>query len=178
MMTAAEHLGRALLELAEQGHATPCQGRRRDRWTSDSAEDREWAASVCLTLGCPVLEQCAAAADERDERHHVWGARDRTPPPASRRYSVTSRRTTSSDEQRDEDAGGVGVDHPYGLDLSEAKATAAERSTRATESDESHREHREPTTTPSERRRGRRPRLMAASLPPPLAQSRFCAPTP
>ncbi len=78
MTAAAEALGHALLELADQGRATPCQGRRRDRWTSDDADQREWAARVCSTLGCAVLEQCAAAADEHDERHHVWGGRDRT----------------------------------------------------------------------------------------------------
>ncbi len=78
-MTAVEQLTLALADLADRGEPTPCQSsRRRDRWTSDDAEEREWAASVCLILGCPVLEQCAAAADERDERHHVWGGRDRT----------------------------------------------------------------------------------------------------
>ncbi len=84
-MTAAERLTRALVDLADRGELTPCQGRRRDRWTSDDATDREWAASVCLTLACRVLEQCAALADERDERHHVFGGVDRTPPPTSRR---------------------------------------------------------------------------------------------
>ncbi len=77
-MTAAEALSIALLELAEQARATPCQGRRRDRWTSESAEDRAWAATVCVTLACPVLEECGAAADEQDERFGVWGGRDRT----------------------------------------------------------------------------------------------------
>ncbi len=84
-MTAAEVLGRALLELAEQGQATPCQGRRRDRWTSDDAEERAWAASVCVTLACPVLGQCGAAADEQDERANVWGGRDRTTATTRRR---------------------------------------------------------------------------------------------
>jgi len=77
-MSAAEAFGRALLELAEQGRSTPCQGRRRDRWTSESAEDRAWAAAVCVGLSCQLLEQCGAAADERDERANVWGGRDRT----------------------------------------------------------------------------------------------------
>ncbi len=87
-MSAAEALGKALLELAEQGRATPCQGRRRDRWTSESAEDRLWAASVCVGLNCEVLLQCRAAAAESEEKHHVWGGTDRTPPPASRRRSA------------------------------------------------------------------------------------------
>ena len=77
-MTAAEALTLALLELADQGRPTPCQGRRRDRWTSESAEERAWAASVCVTLDCPVLEVCAAAAVERKESFAVWGGRDRT----------------------------------------------------------------------------------------------------
>ena len=77
-MTAAEALDHALLELAEQGRATPCQGPRGDRWTSESAEDRDWAAAVCTSLVCPLLVQCGAAADEAKERFAVWGGRDRT----------------------------------------------------------------------------------------------------
>ncbi len=83
MMTAAEALSIALLELTEQVRATPCQSsRRRDRWTSDDATEREWAASVCVSLACPVLTVCGAAADEFKAAHHVWGGRDRTPRPA------------------------------------------------------------------------------------------------
>jgi len=87
-VTAHEVLSIALLDLADQGRATPCQSRRRDRWTSDDAEHRGWAATVCVTLACPVLLQCRAAADEHDEKHGVWGGVDRTPPPASRRRSA------------------------------------------------------------------------------------------
>ena len=92
LMTAAEALGHALLEVAEQGRATPCQGRRRDRWTSDDADDRAWAAAVCVGLGCEVLLQCRAAADQQDERFGVWGGRDRTAP-AHRKYAVTTQGT-------------------------------------------------------------------------------------
>jgi len=74
-MTAGDAFGQALLEIAEQGRATPCQGRRRERWTSDRAEERLWAASVCVGLGCVVLLQCHAAADENGEQYHVWGRR-------------------------------------------------------------------------------------------------------
>ncbi len=77
-VTAAEALSLALADLAVRGERTPCQGRRRDRWTSESAEDRSWASSVCLTLGCPVLEQCAAAAVEGKESFGVWAGKDRT----------------------------------------------------------------------------------------------------
>ncbi len=84
-MTAAE-LSLALLELADHGQRTPCQSsRRRDRWTSDDAAERAWAAAVCLTLGCPVLTECGAAADQQDERFGVWGGRDRTAATTRRR---------------------------------------------------------------------------------------------
>jgi len=48
-------------------------------WTSDDADDRAQAARWCL--GCPVLDECGAAADEHDERFGVFGGRDRTPSP-------------------------------------------------------------------------------------------------
>jgi len=75
-MTAAESLSLALLDRAEQGRATPCQGRRRDRWTSDVREDREWAAASCRF--CPLISECGDAAEETDERHGVWAGVDRT----------------------------------------------------------------------------------------------------
>lgn len=78
-MTAAEALTIALLELADQGRRTPCQSsRRRDRWTSDDADDRAWAAAVCVGLRCVVLEECAAAAVEGKESFGVWAGKDRT----------------------------------------------------------------------------------------------------
>jgi len=87
-MTAAESLSLALFELAERGSLTPCQGRRRDRWTSDHAEERAWAASVCVGLNCEVLLQCRAAAAESEEKHHVWGGVDRAAASVSRRKSA------------------------------------------------------------------------------------------
>jgi len=77
-VTAQEALSPALLELAEQGRATPCQGQRRDRWTSESAEERAWAAVHCVSLDCAVLEACAAAAAENGEKFAVWGGVDHT----------------------------------------------------------------------------------------------------
>lgn len=91
-MTAHEVLSIALLDLADQGRATPCQSRRRDRWTSDDAAERAWAASVCVTLACPVLEECGAAAAERKEKFGVWGGIDCTTP-THRRYAVTTQVT-------------------------------------------------------------------------------------
>lgn len=82
LMTAAEALGHALLDLADRHELTPCQGRRRDRWTSDDATDREWAAAVCVGLDCVVLTECGNAAAEQGERFGVWAGVDRTPPPA------------------------------------------------------------------------------------------------
>lgn len=78
-MTAQEALSLALTALTDHGWRTPCQGRHRDRWTSDLAEERAWAASVCVTLRCPVLEQCGAAADEAREQWGVWAGVDRGP---------------------------------------------------------------------------------------------------
>ena len=78
-MTARERLDAGLLKLAERGETTPCQCRRRDRWTSDDHDERAWAASVCTSLGCPLLAQCGAAADETGEKHGVWAGVDRTP---------------------------------------------------------------------------------------------------
>ncbi len=75
-MTAAEVLGHALLELAERHLTTPCQGRHRDRWTSDDATQREWAAHSCRL--CPILAVCCLAADEQGERFGTWAGTDRT----------------------------------------------------------------------------------------------------
>lgn len=80
-MTAAEELTRALLDLADHDRTTPCQGKRRDRWTSDDHDERAWAASVCTSLACPVIAQCGAAADEQAEKHSVWAGVDRTAHP-------------------------------------------------------------------------------------------------
>jgi hypothetical protein len=66
---------------------TPCQGRRRDRWTSDDATERQWAASVCQSLRCAVLIECGAAADEQGERFGVFGGTDRTVTQKQRRRS-------------------------------------------------------------------------------------------
>lgn len=76
-MTARERLAAALLVLAEHGYATPCQGRRRERWTSDDRDERQWAASVCVGLACPVLEECRDTGAEEKHTAGVWGAVDR-----------------------------------------------------------------------------------------------------
>jgi hypothetical protein len=68
-MTAAEALSLALVDLVDRGKRTPCQSSSRGRWTSDSADDRAWEASVCVTLRC------------------VWGGRDRTVTAKTRKAS-------------------------------------------------------------------------------------------
>lgn len=77
-MTAHERLMAALTRLAEANKFTPCQGRRRDRWTSDDATERAWAAAVCVGLSCQLLEECGLAADEQGERFGTWAGTDRT----------------------------------------------------------------------------------------------------
>ena len=74
-MTSSEELTRALLDLEDRGQRAPCQGKRRDRWTSDDRDEREWAASVCVGLGCPLLQPCGVAGEERAELF-VWGGVD------------------------------------------------------------------------------------------------------
>lgn len=76
-MTAHDDLDRLLLDLATRGQRPPCGEPWADGlWTSEHLEDRQRAATLCRP--CPLLDPCAAAADEADERHHVWGGQDRT----------------------------------------------------------------------------------------------------
>jgi len=90
-MTAAEQLTRRLVDLATQGRRPRCgDPGGHELWLSDDADDRALAARWCA--GCPVLLQCRAAADERDERFGVWGGVDCTAP-SHRRYAVTTQGT-------------------------------------------------------------------------------------
>ncbi len=76
-MTAAEALTRRLIDLATEGRRPRCgEPGSHDLWLSDDADDRAQAVRWCV--GCPVLVECGAAADEQGEKHHVWGGRDRT----------------------------------------------------------------------------------------------------
>jgi len=80
-MTAAEVLTRALVDLADHGRRPRCgEPGGHELWCSDDATERAQAARWCV--GCEVLTECGAAADEHDEKHGVWGGRDRTRPPA------------------------------------------------------------------------------------------------
>jgi len=84
-MTAAEQLTRAMVDLATQGRRPRCaEPGGHELWTSDDAADRAQAATWCI--GCAVLVECAAAADEHGARFGVFGGVDRTVvPPKSKR---------------------------------------------------------------------------------------------
>lgn len=80
-MSAREALVRAVLDLAAEGRRPRC-GEPADHlwWTSEDADERARAAALCV--GCPVLQQCAHAAEEAHELF-VWagvdhGSRPRT----------------------------------------------------------------------------------------------------
>ena len=76
-MTAAEQLTRAMVDLAAQGRRPRCaEPGGHELWCSDDTTDRALAARWCD--GCAVLAECAAAADEHDERFGVFGGTDRT----------------------------------------------------------------------------------------------------
>lgn len=76
-MTAAEQLTRAMVGLAAQGRRPRCgEPGGHEMWCSDDADDRAQAVRWCT--GCPVLAECAAAADEHGEKFGVFGGTDRT----------------------------------------------------------------------------------------------------
>ena len=73
-MSARDDLDRALLDLAADGRRPRC-GEPADHllWTSEKADERARAAGLCV--GCPVLRQCAQAAEEEAELF-VWAGVD------------------------------------------------------------------------------------------------------
>jgi Transcription factor WhiB/Poxvirus D5 protein-like len=76
----SEALTRALINLAARGLRTHCSDATlSELWLSDHPGERREATRLCQ--GCPVFAPCGAAADERDERHGVWGGVDRTVTP-------------------------------------------------------------------------------------------------
>ncbi|MGX7681347.1 WhiB family transcriptional regulator [Jatrophihabitans sp. DSM 45814] len=82
-MRAAERLQGALLELADTGGTTPCQADP-EAWFEGHPEQLASAAARCA--GCPIMTDCAAAADENNERIGVWGGQDRA---VTKRREVT-----------------------------------------------------------------------------------------
>jgi hypothetical protein len=79
-MTATDGLNRALLSLAAAGDPPRCSDPiTRELWTAEHAAHRAIAVKWCK--GCPVLELCSQAAEERGERFGVWGGVDRATRP-------------------------------------------------------------------------------------------------
>ena len=75
---AQDALSMALLTMAVEGDRPRCGDHAtRDMWTSAFPDERALAATWCR--GCAVLTLCGAVADANDERHGVWGGRDRSP---------------------------------------------------------------------------------------------------
>jgi hypothetical protein len=73
----SEALTRALINLAAAGLRTHCSDPETHHyWLSDHPGERREAARLCG--GCSILGECRTAADARDERWHVWGAKDYT----------------------------------------------------------------------------------------------------
>lgn len=70
------------LALAMQDHhaPTPCHGS--DAWTAEDAAAR--AAAVIGCRGCPLLEDCHAAAESTGETFGVWAGIDRGAPKRGR----------------------------------------------------------------------------------------------
>ncbi len=77
-LTPPQRLRLALAEMVEQGELPPCSDGS-GRWVSQDRNDRATAAADCGF--CPILTECAAAADAVRESFGVWGGRDRTPGP-------------------------------------------------------------------------------------------------
>lgn len=81
---ASDALTAALLALASRGQRPRCgDPGARDLWLSDDYDERAQAAAWCN--GCPVWQECGAAAESRQERFGVWAGQDRTPDTRTKR---------------------------------------------------------------------------------------------
>lgn len=67
---------RLLAALLSQTDEVPCTGADASLWTSEIAAERALAASRCTS--CPVIGECAEAADEQRERWFVYAGIDRS----------------------------------------------------------------------------------------------------
>lgn len=75
-MTAGERLTQGLVRLASEGRRPPCgEYGGHKLWTSDEAAERALAAQWCQD--CLLIQECHDAAEERNERWHVWAGIDR-----------------------------------------------------------------------------------------------------
>lgn len=93
-MTAADRLTDALASAAARGQATPCQGSHSARWTSDDADEQEWAAHMCRT--CTVLPLCAAMALEIKATAGVWAGMPRARPTRGPNRNATKTNLTKA----------------------------------------------------------------------------------
>jgi Transcription factor WhiB len=74
---ASDRLLRALITLAARGQRTHCSDAGSSEiWLSEHEPERAEAVKLCR--GCPVIQPCGQAAEERDERWGVWGGVDRS----------------------------------------------------------------------------------------------------
>lgn len=77
---ASDRLTIALLTAAAHGLRAHCSDAETHHyWTSEEPRERALAVRACS--GCPVWDECGAAAEANDERHGVWQGRDHTRPP-------------------------------------------------------------------------------------------------
>jgi hypothetical protein len=75
---ASERLLRALISIAAQGQRAHCSDPASHAlWLSEDEQERSTAAELC-----PVIIECAEAAEANGERFRVWGAKDFTRVPA------------------------------------------------------------------------------------------------
>lgn len=83
-MSAADRFYTALDRLIEAGGSLPCWDRSAGNpWLSESADEREYAATLCHH--CPLIQPCAAMAHEARATHGVHGGLDFTQRPGKRR---------------------------------------------------------------------------------------------
>ena len=77
MTRPGQTLTAALLKMADNGERPRCgDWNDNNPWVSDDPRLRAMAARWCA--GCPILGECAQAAQEMKATFGVWAGRDRT----------------------------------------------------------------------------------------------------
>jgi len=77
-----DRLAFALARVLAIGSRPPC-GDGSGAWVSDDRDERAMAARLCAR--CPLIVECAEAADSTKERFGVWAGVDRTQPASNKR---------------------------------------------------------------------------------------------
>jgi hypothetical protein len=78
-MNPVEAMNARLMELTQHdGQIPPC-AHNPDAWLSEHPDQRRIAARACRY--CPLIQTCAALADQIRPTFGVWAAVDRTPQP-------------------------------------------------------------------------------------------------